>query len=360
MDETLEMLQALTEAVGVPGQEDEVRGLMARYLAPYGELVRDNLGGIAVRKIGSKAVAKDGPRVLIAGHMDEVGYMVTLITEEGYIKFQPLGGWWEQVMLAQRVRIRTRKGDLIGVTGSKPPHILLPEERNKIVQKKEMFIDIGAGSKAEVLEAGVRPGDPVVPICPFTVLTNPQMLLAKAWDNRIGCAIAVETCRLLAKEAHPNVLYAGATVQEEVGLRGAATLTHATAPDVGIALDVGIAGDTPGVKGEDAHGKLGGGPVVLIFDGSLIPNTRLRDLVGDVAEQEKIAIQYDWMAAGGTDGGRMQLFGPGVPSIAIGVSARYIHSAASMIHRSDFEQAARLVAALVRRLDAATVASLRG
>jgi endoglucanase len=349
----------LTDALGVPGQEDEVREIMARYLARHGELVRDNLGGIAVRKVGS--VAPDaGPRVLIAGHMDEVGYMVTLITDEGFIKFQPLGGWWEQVMLAQRVRIRTRKGDLIGVTGSKPPHILPADERNKVVQKKEMFIDIGARSRAEVQEAGVRPGDPVVPVCPFTVLANPQMLLAKAWDNRMGCAVSVEVCRLLAGASHPNVLYAGATVQEEVGLRGAGTLTHLTKPDVGIALDVGIAGDTPGVKAEDAQGRLGHGPVVLIFDGSLIPNTRLRDLVGAVAEQEGIAIQYDWMAAGGTDGGRMQLFGPGVPAICIGVAARYIHSAASLIHRTDFEQAAKLVAAVVRRLDAATVAGLRG
>jgi putative aminopeptidase FrvX len=360
MDDTLQMFDALTQAVGVPGQEDEVRALMARYLAPYGELVTDNLGGLAVRKVGRPAAETDGPRVLIAGHMDEVGYMVTVITEEGYLKFQPLGGWWEQVMLAQRVRIKTRTGEVLGVMGSKPPHILAAEERTKMVQKKDMFIDIGARSRAEVAEAGVRPGDPVVPVCPLSVLSNPDRLLAKAWDNRIGCAIAVEVCRLLAQEEHPNVLYSGATVQEEVGLRGAATLAHLTNPDVAIALDVGIAGDVPGVKPEEAAGRLGDGPVALIFDGSLIPNTRLRNLVADVAEQEGIPLQYDWMAGGGTDGGRMQLLGAGVPAIAIGVPARYIHSAASMISRSDFERAAALVAALVRRLDRETVAGLRG
>jgi len=359
-DTTLQMLDELTQAVGVPGQEDEVRAVLARYLAPYGEVLRDNLGGIVVRKVGGPALAEAAPRVLIAGHLDEVGFMVTLISDEGFIRFQPLGGWWEQVMLAQRVRIKTRQGEVIGVVGSRPPHILAPDERNKIVQKKDMFIDIGAGSKAEVLAAGVRPGDPVVPLCPLTVLSNPDVLLAKAWDNRIGCALAVEVCRLLVGQEHPNVLYSGATVQEEVGLRGAATLSHLTTPDVAIALDVGIAGDTPGVKPEDAQGRLGGGPVVLIYDSSLIPNTRLRDLVGDVAEQEGLAVQYDWMAGGGTDAGRMQLFGPGVPAIAIGVAARYIHSAASLIHRRDFAQTARLVAALVRRLDTATVAGLRG
>src|SRR6476469_3073947 len=150
MDETLTMMRDLTEALGVPGQEDEVRGLMRRYLAPYGEIVADNLGGVAVRKAGDGA-GKDAPRVLIAGHMDEFGYMITQVTEEGFLRFQSLGGWWEQVMLAQRVRIRTRKGDLIGVTGSKPPHILTAEERGKIVQKKDMFIDIGARSRAEAL-----------------------------------------------------------------------------------------------------------------------------------------------------------------------------------------------------------------
>ncbi len=358
MDETLRMMQELTEALGVPGQEDEVRGLMARYLAPYGELVRDNLGSIVARVAGPDA--GQGPRVLVAGHMDEVGFMVTHITDEGYLRFQPLGGWWEQVMLAQRVRIRTRKGDVIGVTGSKAPHILPPEDRSKMVTKKEMFIDIGAASRAEVQEIGVRPGDPIVPVCPFTVLSKPDMLMAKAWDDRMGCAMAVEICRLLKDQTHPNVLYCGATVQEEVGLRGAQTLSQLVQPDVAIALDVGIAGDTPGVQPQDVAGRLGKGPVVLIYDGSLIPNTRLRDLVGDVAADEGIAIQYDWMAAGGTDAGRMQLAGSGAPSISIGVAARYIHSAASIISRRDWEQAAGLVAAVIRRLDAPTIAGLRG
>lgn len=357
-DDFVTMCRELTEALGVPGYETEVRDIMTRRLAPYGEVVRDGLGSVAVRQVGSSVVG-DGPRILLAGHLDEVGFMITAITDEGFLRFQPLGGWWEQVMLAQRVRIRTRQGDLTGVVGSKPPHILSAEERGKIVQKKEMFIDIGVTSKAEATAAGVRPGDPVVPICPFTVLSNPQFLLAKAWDNRMGCIVALEVCRLLADTPHPNVLFSGATVQEEVGLRGAGTLAHLTAPDVGIAIDVGIGGDTPGVEQHEAQGRLGQGPIVLIYDASLIPNTRLRDLVGDVAEAAGIAIQYDWVPGGGQDAGRMQLFGAGVPGIGIGVASRYIHSAASIVHRGDMEQAARLIAALIQRLDAATVASLR-
>ncbi|HUP27887.1 MAG TPA: peptidase M28, partial [Chloroflexia bacterium] len=210
MDETLQMLKELTEAQGVPGQEGPVREVMARYLSPSGEIITDNLGSIVARKAGS--AGDDAPKILIAGHMDEVGFLVTMITDEGFLKFQTLGGWWEQVMLAQRVTIKTRKGDITGVFGSKPPHILSADDRKKIVDKKDMFIDIGVMSKEEAMEVGVRPGDPVIPICPFTVMANEKMLLAKAWDNRFGCAVAVETLKQIGED-HPNVLYAGATVQ---------------------------------------------------------------------------------------------------------------------------------------------------
>ena len=359
MDETLAMMQALTEAPGVPGHERAVRDLMRGYLAPYGEVLTDGLGGIVARRTG--AGGAEEPRILLAGHMDEVGYMVTLIDENGYLKFQPLGGWWEQVMLAQRVLVRTHKGDLVGVVGSKPPHLLTAEERQKMTEKKAMFIDIGVTSRQDAIEAGVRPGDPIIPICPFTPMANPKVLLAKAWDNRAGCALAVETLRLLAADggAHPNTVYAGATVQEEVGLRGAATLAGLVQPHVGIAYDVGIAGDTPGTAPHEAQSKLGAGAILFIFDGSLIPNLRLRDLAIETAEAGGIPYQFDTVAMGGEDAGRWAMHGSGVPAICIGVPARYIHSAASIIHWDDFQAAAQLGAALIRRLDAATVATLR-
>ena len=356
MDETLEMMRELTDAPGVPGQEEAVRRVMRRYLEPIGEVLTDNLGSIVGRKVGREG----GPKVVLMGHMDEIGFMVTRITDEGYLKFQTLGGWWEQVMLAQRVEVYTRQGPIIGVIGSKPPHILEQEERKKPVEKKAMFVDIGAASRDEAESWGVRPGDAVVPVCPFTVMRNEKLLMAKAWDNRFGCALAIEVLRRLRNESHPNVAYAVGTVQEEVGLRGATTSTNLIAPDVGFALDTGIAGDMPGVGPDEAAGKLGKGPVILLYDGSMIPHTGLRNLVMDVAHAENIPLQFDKIAGGGTDAGKIHTFGAGVPALVVGVPVRYIHTHAAVLHRDDFDQAARLMVAVLKRLDEETVQQLRG
>jgi putative aminopeptidase FrvX len=355
MDETLKMMQELTEAPGVPGQEESVRRVMRRYLEPLGEVITDNLGSIAGRKVGRA----DGPKVVLAGHMDEIGFMVTRVTDEGYLKFQPLGGWWEQVMLAQRVEVYTSNGPVIGVIGSKPPHILEAEERRKPVDKKAMFIDIGASSRAEAESWGVRPGDAVVVVCPFTHMRNEKLLMAKAWDNRFGCALAIEVLRQLRGQAHPNVVYAVGNVQEEVGLRGSITTTNLIAPDIGFALDTGIAGDMPGVGPDEAAGKLGQGPVILLYDGSMIPHTGLRNLVIDVAEAEHIPLQFDKMPGGGTDAGKIHVFGAGAPSLVVGVPVRYIHTHASIMHRDDFDAAVRLLVAVIKRLDTEMVRQLK-
>lgn len=354
LDETLQMLKDLTDAPGVPGFEREVRLVMERYLEPLAEVSRDRLGSVIGRKQGTA----DGPRIMIAGHLDEVGFMVSLITEEGYLRFQPLGGWWDQVLLSQRVVIKTRKGDVIGVIGSKPPHVLSPEERKKVVEKKDMFIDIGAESKEDAMAMGVRMGDPIIPVSEFTVMNNEKYLLAKAWDNRVGCALAIDVLRRLQDVDHPNTVYGVGTVQEEVGLRGAQTSSFAVEPDVGIALEVSIAGDMPGMKPEEAQSKLGGGPTLLLYDATLIPNVKLRDLFIDTAEEENIPLQFDAMPGGGTDAGRMHLFGRGAAAICLGVPTRYIHSHVGIMHRDDYEAAARLLTAVVKRLDADQVAAL--
>jgi len=356
LDDRLKMYEELTCASGIPGYEEPVRRVMRGYLEPLcDEIITDNLGSIAGVKVGREG----GPRVMIAGHLDEVGWIVTMITEKGFLKIQPAGGWWSQVMLAQRVKIITRKGELVGVIGSKPPHILTPEERNKVVQIKDMFVDVGAATRREAMDFGIRPGDPIVPHCDFTVMPNPRILLNKAWDNRAGCAVAIMTLEELKGHQHENVVYAVGNAQEEVGLRGAVTMSNLIQPDIGIALDVGIAGDVPGVKEHEAQGKMGKGPVVLLYDASMIPNQSLRNLLTDTADELAIPYQFDSIAGGGTDAGRMHVWGRGVPSVVIGFATRYIHSHAGLIDREDMENAAKLVAALIKRLDPVTVQKIK-
>jgi len=287
------------------------------------------------------------------GHLDEVAFMVKCITKEGFIKFLPLGGWWGHVVLAQRLIIKTRKGDVVGVVGSKPPHELREDDRKKVLEVREMFIDVGATSDFDVRKRlDIRPGDPIIPDSPFTVMANPNLLLAKAWDNRIGCAIAAQTLVALKGVSHPNTVIAGATVQEEVGLRGAQTSAFKSQPDVAIALDVGIAHDTPGTEGDE---KLGGGPLIVVYDASSIPNRRLLDLVVETAERLRISLQFESVERGGTDAGKFHVTGQGVPSLSMGVPARYIHSHVSIIDRRDLDRTVRLLAGVVKRLDKKTV-----
>jgi putative aminopeptidase FrvX len=353
-DGTVELLRELTEAAGISGYEREVRDVIRRHLKDITAIEQDRLGSIICRRDGKS----ERPRIMLAGHMDEIGFIVKLLTDEGFIKFSPVGGWWGHVMLAQRVVIKTRKGDVTGLIGSKPPHILSDEERKKLLDPKDMYVDVGATGLEELKELGVRPGDPIVPICPFTVLGGGKTYLAKAFDDRVGCALIIEVIRCLMDGKHPNTIYGVGTVQEEVGLRGARTSAWVVEPDVGLTLETGVAGDVPDVKREDAQGRLGKGPVILIRDGSMLPNLRLRDLFVETAEQTGIPYQLDVLERGGTDSGMIHLHRYGVPNLVIGVPTRHIHSHAGILHRSDYDNAVRLVAEVIRKLDADTVASL--
>src|SRR5215831_16367779 len=199
MDPTQSFLKDLVEAHGAPGFENQVAIVMERYLKGIGPMSRDRLGSFICEKKGSSA----RPRVMLAGHLDEVGFMVKSVTREGFVKFLPLGGWWGHVVLGQRLRIHTRKGPVLGVVGSKPPHELRDEDRKKVLEIKDLFIDVGAASDWDVKKKlDIRPGDPIIPDSAFAVMANPNLLLAKAWDNRIGCAIAAETASRLVGESH--------------------------------------------------------------------------------------------------------------------------------------------------------------
>jgi len=345
----LEMFEELTNAPGAPGFEKPVREIMRKYLSKYShEIIQDNLGGIfAVRRDNPL-----GPKVMVAGHMDEVGFMVTQITEKGFIKFQPLGGWWSQVLLAQRVRIITNSGEVIGVIGSLPPHILSDDVRNKVVDTKNMFIDIGAYNKEDAEKMGIRPGQPIVPLTPFTVLANEKRLMAKAWDNRYGCAMAIDLLDSLKDIRLPNILFAGANVQEEVGLRGAQVAAEMIKPDIFFALDAGPAGDVPGAP-EDALGKMGEGVLIRILDRSYVTHRGMREYLLDTVNSLGVKYQY-FTSQGGTDAGRVHIYGKGVPSIVIAIVSRYIHSHASIIDLDDYLAAKETLTALVKNLDRST------
>ncbi|GIN22118.1 M42 family metallopeptidase [Siminovitchia fordii] len=352
LDETLTMLKDLTDAKGIPGNEQEPRSVMKKYIEPYAdEIETDGLGSLIALKSGDA----NGPKIMIAGHLDEVGFMITRIDDKGFLRFQTVGGWWSQVMLAQRVTIVTKKGDITGVIGSKPPHILSAEARKKPVEIKDMFIDIGASSKEEAQEWGVRPGDMAVPYFEFTLMNDEKMMLAKAWDNRIGCAIAIDVLKNLKGEDHPNTVYGVGTVQEEVGLRGAKTAANKVKPDIAFAVDVGVAGDTPGISDKEAQAKMGEGPQIMLYDASMVSHKGLRDFVTGIADELDIPYQFDAMPGGGTDAGSTHLAGEGAPSLAITIATRYIHTHAALLHRDDYENAVKLITEVVKRLDKDTM-----
>jgi endoglucanase len=351
VDQTEILLKEITEASGVPGFEGDVRAVMRKYLEDIASIETDKMGSFIGKHVGDS----DHPRVMLVGHMDEIGFMVKLITEEGFIKFVPLGGWWDQVMLGHRVTIKTTKGDVIGVLGAKPPHLLDADDRKKVVEKKDMYIDVGARSEEECHKIGVRPGDPIIPVSEFTVMSNPSSYLSKAFDNRVGCALATQALRQVAEDGHPNTVYAVGTVQEEVGLRGAKTTAYAINPDVAIILEVDIAGDVPGIKPEESAIEMGGGPTLLVYDARMIPNLKLRDLVIATAEELDIPLQFSAMTAGATDGGMIHIHNEGVPTVVIGVPTRHIHSHNAILCREDYDRALNLVVALVSKLDSDTV-----
>ncbi len=363
MDTTTQLLKDLTEAYGAPGYESPVRAVVRKNLESLGILSQDKIGSVICRKDpplkGDRlAQGETLPRVMLAGHMDEIGFLVKHITDEGFIKFLPLGGWFDQVLLGQRVVIQTREGEVVGVIGAKPPHLLSQEERTKVVPKKEMYIDIGATSKAEVVQAGVRLGDPILPRADFVPLANGKTYLSKAFDDRVGVAMMISTLQALQGQEHPNTVYGVATVQEEVGLRGATTSVRSVDPDVALVLESDIAGDVPGIKPEESAVKLGKGPSILIYEARMIPNQVLRNLILDIAQELAIPMQVSSIEGGATDGGPIHLHELGVPTAVIAVPARHIHSHSAIIHRDDYDNAVRLIVEVIKRLDGDTIKKL--
>jgi endoglucanase len=340
----VETLEKLSNACGVTGREEEVRNLMMKFLKPYvDEVKEDKLGNV----IGIKEGKKKAPKVMLAAHMDEIGLLVKMISKEGFLQFTKIGGIDDRILLAQKVIVYTEKGPLHGIIGSKPPHIQKEEERKKVITYDELFIDVGAESLEQAKKMGVKIGDPVGFDIKFAKIGK-DIVIGKALDDRVGCAVMIEVMKQLKKT--DCTVYVVGTVQEEVGLRGATTAAFGICPDVGIALDVTVAGDVPGVKEVDAPIKMKKGPSIEIADAGLISHPKVLRLLVDAAEENKIPYQLEAGLPGSTDAARISLSREGVPSGVISVPTRYIHSPTSMLNLDDVENAVKLTVAAIQRI----------
>ncbi|MEO0142323.1 MAG: M42 family metallopeptidase [candidate division WOR-3 bacterium] len=349
-----EVLKELSQAFGISGYEDEVVEILKRRFENKAEVSRDRIGSLIAKKNG----ASESPKIMFAAHMDEIGFMVKEITKEGFIKFLPIGGWWDGNLPGLRVKIKNRKGELFpGVIGLKPIHELPPEERKKLPDIENMYIDVGVTKNCHPAEKlGIRPGDPIMPIGQFEEMADGDILMSKAWDDRMGCALLVNLLDELVATPHPNTVYLVGTVQEEVGLRGARTSANLIQPDFAFALDVSISRDTPGNSSE-AIEKLGSGVGILIYDRTMIPHTNLKNFVIELAELNNIPYHLTSIK-GGYDTGAIHLTNIGVPSLALGIPTRYVHSAASIISYEDYENLLKLIVLIVKNLDAEAMEQL--
>jgi putative aminopeptidase FrvX len=339
-----ENLEKLSNACGVTGREEEVRSLLIKLMKPYAdEITVDKLENVIAVKKGKKSK----PKVMLAAHMDEVGLMVKTITKDGFIQFAKMGGIDDRILLAQKVIVHTQKGTLQGIIGSKPPHIQKEEERKKVVTYDQLFIDIGAENNKDAAKMGVKVGDSVSFDVKYAKIRN-DVVTGKALDDRAGCAVMIEVLKQVGST--DCTIYAVGTVQEEVGLRGAATATFGIDPDIGIALDVTVAGDVPGVKEFDTSLKMGKGPALTVTDSGLITPPKILRMLMEAAEENKITYQLETGLPGTTDAARMSLTRQGVPSGTISIATRYIHSPVGMLSLKDAANSAKLTTAAIQKI----------
>ena len=360
-------LEQLSNSFGPSGFEREPARIVREYVRSYSdEISTDKMGSLLFSKNGTSAK----PVVFLPAHIDEIGFMVSSINKLGYLTFNPLGDWFDQVLLGQRVKVMTSEGMIGGIIAAKPPHLLSAEDAKKLVSQDKMFIDVGASNEDEAKAMGVRVGNPVVPDSTYSTIEKKvfhdgkikgkdTIAIGKAFDNRSSVFIIAEVVRMLKenKIKHPNTVVGAATVQEEVGLRGARTSAYVVEPDVCLTLDVDLSGDVPGIDPKDAPSKMGFGPALTTCDATMIPNQGLMELVIEVAEKAKIPYQLSQTGedGGGTDAGVVHLSRAGCPTLVIGVPVRHIHAHAGVMSLRDVENTVKLLVEVVKRLDRKTV-----
>jgi len=353
-DPTKALLEKLANAPGPPGAEEPVRAIMVAEMKPLADSIRYDGMGSVIAQQGSS-----GPRIMIDAHMDELGGMVRRITPGGFLTMQMLGGWLDQALVDQRWIILGSKGPVHAVTGIRDIHVVPADDRSKVFPRDLMYLDVGAKNADEAAALGLEPGDPVVPDSPFVDLNGTGNYLGKAWDDRVGCAALLEAMRRTAKLPHANQLFFAATTQEEIGLRGARTAAQVIKPEIGIAIEGGIAGDTFAGHPEETQGKLGAGPGLFLYDSSALANRKFVALVKATAKSNGIPLQLDLVQGYGDDSAEIQESNGGVPTINLVAPIRYTHAHNGILNRKDFDQLVDLIVDLLVRLDAGTVAQLR-
>ncbi len=339
----MDLMKELSTTPGISGFEEKIADIIKRELKDCTDSIEeDEMGNVIATKKGKK----NAPTVMLASHMDEIGLMVKYIDDEGYLRFSKIGGINDQMLMNQSVTIHTANGDIVGVLGSKPPHVTKAEEKDKVVKSEDMFIDIGAKDKEDA-EKMVQVGDPITFNALFEDFPN-DLIMGKALDNRVGCYVMMEVLKRVKSKA---TIYGVGTVQEEVGLKGAKTSAFRLNPDIAIALDTTLSGDHPGIKKEEAPAVIGKGPAVVLVDASgrgIITNKKIKDMLIKAGDSYEIDYQLEVSDGGTTDGTAIHLTREGIPTGVLSVPTRYIHTPVSVCSRKDIESTIELI---VKALD---------
>ena len=343
MSININLLREITEVAGAPGHEQRIRAIVLREVTPLvDDVTIDNMGNVYAIKKGENA-----KRVMVGAHMDEIGFIVTHIDDNGFVRFHTLGGFDPKTLTAQRVIIHGRE-DVMGVMGSKPIHVMSSEEKNKTPKITDYFIDLGMNKAA--VEQLVRVGDPITR--ERGLIEMGECVNCKSLDNRLAVFILIETLRTLKDKTVPFDIYGVFTVQEEVGIRGANVAALSIKPDYGFGLDTTIAFDVPGAKPEEMITKLGEGTAIKIMDSGTICDYRMIQYMENVAAKHNIKSQKEILTAGGTDTSGIQRMNPGgAIAGAISIPTRHIHQSIEMAHKQDIEGSIDLLTHCLSELD---------
>jgi len=341
----IRLLATLSNAFGPPGNEEKIREILRKELEEYADEVRvDKLGNILFFHHGKEG----SPNVMLAAHMDEVAFIVTFIEENGFLRFQTLGGITSNIMPGQMILLQGGNGRYVkGIIGTKPPHIMTEEEQKKVVPIEDLFIDIGAESVEEAEQKNIEIGTRGVFDTEFSELGG-GYLSGKAFDDRAGCTVLVEVFKAL-KDSPYNLVAVG-TVQEEVGFRGAHTAAWQIDPDYGLAIEGTFAADVPGSRPDRTSAKLKGGPVVTIVDKATITHPTILNTLIKSGKEKSIPFQFKKVPMGATDAGAIHLTKAGVPSGTVAVPCRYIHGPASITHIDDLRNTIALTTEFVKAI----------